>query len=48
VHAADFLDLTEEDFDRVLRVNLKGAFLCAQAPLGAWWPRTRGPTAAVA
>ncbi|HQR21669.1 MAG TPA: SDR family NAD(P)-dependent oxidoreductase [Burkholderiaceae bacterium] len=31
VHAADFLDLTEEDFDRVLRINLKGAFLCAQA-----------------
>lgn len=31
VHAADFLDLEEEDFDRVLRVNLKGAFLCAQA-----------------
>ncbi len=31
VHAADFLDLTEEDFDRVLRVNLKGAFLCGQA-----------------
>ncbi|MGZ8255852.1 MAG: SDR family NAD(P)-dependent oxidoreductase [Burkholderiaceae bacterium] len=31
VHAADFLDVTEEDFDRVLRVNLKGAFLCAQA-----------------
>ncbi|HRK56922.1 MAG TPA: SDR family NAD(P)-dependent oxidoreductase [Burkholderiaceae bacterium] len=31
VHAADFLDLTEDDFDRVLRVNLKGAFLCAQA-----------------
>ena len=31
VHAADFLDLAEEDFDRVLRVNLKGAFLCAQA-----------------
>jgi NAD(P)-dependent dehydrogenase (short-subunit alcohol dehydrogenase family) len=30
VHAADFLDLTEEDFDRVLRINLKGAFLCAQ------------------
>ena len=26
-----FLDLAEEDFDRVLRVNLKGAFLCAQA-----------------
>jgi glucose 1-dehydrogenase len=31
VHAADFLDLAEDDFDRVLRVNLKGAFLCAQA-----------------
>jgi NAD(P)-dependent dehydrogenase (short-subunit alcohol dehydrogenase family) len=30
VHAADFLDLKEEDFDRVLRVNLKGAFLVAQ------------------
>ncbi|MCG8355706.1 MAG: SDR family oxidoreductase, partial [Kiloniellales bacterium] len=31
VHACDFLDLTEEDFDRVLRVNLKGVFLCGQA-----------------
>ncbi|MEF9995909.1 MAG: SDR family oxidoreductase [Burkholderiaceae bacterium] len=31
VHAAEFLDLVEEDFDRVLRVNLKGAFLCGQA-----------------
>jgi NAD(P)-dependent dehydrogenase (short-subunit alcohol dehydrogenase family) len=31
VHAADFLELAEEDFDRVLRINLKGAFLCAQA-----------------
>jgi len=31
VHAADFLDLAEEDFDRVLRVNLKGVFLCGQA-----------------
>jgi len=30
-HAAGFGDLTEEDFDRVLRVNLKGAFLCGQA-----------------
>jgi NAD(P)-dependent dehydrogenase (short-subunit alcohol dehydrogenase family) len=30
VHAADFVDLAEEDFDRVLRVNLKGSFLCAQ------------------
>lgn len=31
VHGASFLDLAEEDFDRVLRVNLKGAFLCGQA-----------------
>jgi glucose 1-dehydrogenase len=31
VHAAQFVDLAEEDFDRVLRVNLKGAFLCGQA-----------------
>jgi NAD(P)-dependent dehydrogenase (short-subunit alcohol dehydrogenase family) len=30
-HAADFLDLDEEDFDRVLRVNLKSMFLCSQA-----------------
>jgi len=30
-HAADFLDLQEEDFDRVLRVNLKSMFLCSQA-----------------
>ncbi len=31
VHACDFLDLSEEDFDRVLRVNLKGVFLTGQA-----------------
>ena len=31
VHAAEFLDLAEADFDRVLAVNLKGAFLCGQA-----------------
>ncbi|MFJ1470815.1 SDR family NAD(P)-dependent oxidoreductase [Massilia orientalis] len=30
-HAADFLDLDEEDFDRVLRINLKSMFLCSQA-----------------
>ena len=28
---ADFLDVTEEDFDRVLRTNLKGYFLVGQA-----------------
>jgi NAD(P)-dependent dehydrogenase (short-subunit alcohol dehydrogenase family) len=29
--AADFLEVTEKDFDAVLRVNLKGAFLMGQA-----------------
>jgi NAD(P)-dependent dehydrogenase (short-subunit alcohol dehydrogenase family) len=29
--AADFLDISEDDFDAVLRVNLKGAFLMGQA-----------------
>lgn len=29
--ASDFLDLTEAEFDRVLRVNLKGYFLAGQA-----------------
>ena len=28
---APFLDLSVEDFDRVIAVNLRGAFLCAQA-----------------
>ena len=31
VHSADFLDISEDDFDRVLRVNLKGSFLAGQA-----------------
>lgn len=31
VHGADFLEIDEADFDRVLRVNLKGAFLVGQA-----------------
>jgi NAD(P)-dependent dehydrogenase (short-subunit alcohol dehydrogenase family) len=29
--AADFLDVTEQDFDDVLRVNVKGSFLLGQA-----------------
>lgn len=31
VHAAEFLELDEADFDRVLAVNLKGVFLAGQA-----------------
>ncbi|MGE0281971.1 MAG: SDR family NAD(P)-dependent oxidoreductase [Rhizobiaceae bacterium] len=31
VHSAPFLDLSEADFDRVIRVNLKGSFLAGQA-----------------
>jgi NAD(P)-dependent dehydrogenase (short-subunit alcohol dehydrogenase family) len=31
VHGSDFLDIAEPDFDRVLRVNLKGTFLTGQA-----------------
>jgi glucose 1-dehydrogenase len=31
IHTAEFLEISERDFDRVLRVNLKGAFLVGQA-----------------
>lgn len=31
VHSCDVLDLSEDDFDRVMRVNLKGVFLTGQA-----------------
>lgn len=31
VHAADFLELEEADFDRVLGINLKGVYLTGQA-----------------
>lgn len=42
IHAADFLELEEEDFDRVLRVNLKGYFLCGQAAARAMAKRKSG------
>jgi glucose 1-dehydrogenase len=29
--SGEFLDMEEADFDRVMRVNVKGAFLCGQA-----------------
>jgi len=31
IAAASLVDHTEEDFDRIISVNLKGAFLCAKA-----------------
>jgi glucose 1-dehydrogenase len=31
IHKASFLELKEDDFDRVLSINLKGVFLCGQA-----------------
>ena len=40
--AADFLDVTEEDFDEVLRVNLKGSFLMGQAVARAMARESRG------
>ncbi|MES2129126.1 MAG: SDR family oxidoreductase [Pseudomonadota bacterium] len=30
-HKAEFLDCSEDDFDRVIGINLKGMFLCGQA-----------------
>ena len=44
VHACDFLDLAEEDFDRVIRVNLKGVFLTGQAAARQMAAQGRGGT----
>lgn len=43
--AADFLDVTEEDFDAVIAVNLKGSFLVGQAV--ARQMARQGPGAAI-
>lgn len=40
--SADFLEVTEADFDEVLRVNLKGAFLVGQAVARAMAQAGRG------
>jgi NAD(P)-dependent dehydrogenase (short-subunit alcohol dehydrogenase family) len=42
VHTCDFLDIAEADFDRVLRVNLKGMFLMGQAAARAMVAQGRG------
>lgn len=39
---APFLDLTVEDFDRVIAVNLRGSFLCAQGVARRMVARGRG------
>ena len=45
-HAAEFLDLEEKDFDRVIAVNLKSMFLMSQAVARLMvkqsWPDKRG------
>jgi NAD(P)-dependent dehydrogenase (short-subunit alcohol dehydrogenase family) len=49
VHAADFLDLKAEDFDRVLSVNLRGSFLLGQAVARQMTERVKagGPAGAI-
>ena len=49
VHAADFLDLKIEDFDRVLNVNLRGTFLLGQAVARQMAERVKagGPAGAI-
>lgn len=44
VHAADFLELAEADFDRVIRVNIKGVFLTGQAAARQMVKQGRGGT----
>jgi NAD(P)-dependent dehydrogenase (short-subunit alcohol dehydrogenase family) len=45
-HAADFLDLAEADFDRVIGVNLKSYFLFGQA-VAKWMVHAKRPGAIV-
>ncbi|MHA1569163.1 MAG: SDR family NAD(P)-dependent oxidoreductase [Alphaproteobacteria bacterium] len=42
IHGEELLDLSEDDFDRVLRVNLKGPFLAGQAAARQMVARGRG------
>lgn len=44
LHIADVLELEEEDFDRVVRVNLKGYFLTGQAAARQMVAQGRGGT----
>jgi NAD(P)-dependent dehydrogenase (short-subunit alcohol dehydrogenase family) len=42
IHSAEFLDLAEADFDRVLNINLKSAFIASQAVARHMVPRGTG------
>jgi NAD(P)-dependent dehydrogenase (short-subunit alcohol dehydrogenase family) len=42
VRSADFLEMTEDDWDAVIRVNLKGAFLTGQAAARQMVAQKRG------
>ncbi len=42
VHGADFLEIEESDFDRVIAVNLKGVFLAGQAAARQMVKQARG------
>lgn len=46
--AAAFLEVTEADFDAVLRINLKGSFLMGQAVRVKWRKPKAGPAPAAA
>jgi len=42
IHVKRLVDVTEEDWDRTLDINLKGAFLCCQAAVPALSASERG------
>lgn len=42
VHQGRFESLTEDDFDRMIAVHLKGTFLCAKAVIGGMLARKSG------
>lgn len=47
-HAAPVRDLSEEEWDRIMAINLKGVFLCSRAVVGHMMDRKRGVIVSVA